>query len=488
MEADLNDFSHKIERVDAETLSSMGQYTLPQILYKQAERFSSQKIAIREKFCGIWQTIDWRTYFHYTKNTALGLMALGIERGETVGFILDNGPEWLFGELGTLTVGAVALPLFASDPTEMLISELDHVQAAYVFAQNQVQVERLLANRQKLPYVKQIINIDPTGLKFYEDDPWLVGFSQLLELGEDLDEEQPDLFIKELWDGRPEDMAVMLKTSGTTGEPNLAMLSHKNFTASASGWVKTEPVGIEDNWVSMSPMAGIVEQIWGMGISLCGGLTTNFPEGSETRIADFIDIGPTFITGSTEFWEGLASRITTGMTGSGKWNRSLFHMALETAKHVAFLESQKESVPLQLKLKNILLSHFISRPLLHRVGCSRIRAAYTGNHPIGQKVIKLFRNLGLNIKQCYGLTETCGMIHVHREGDVKPETVGRPLPGTEIKLTANREILIKSQSNFMGYYQNPDLSSRVLVDGWLHTGDAGCLDEEGHLELIGGES
>ena len=484
----MNDFSHKIERVDPETLSPMGQYTLPQILYKQAERFGSQKIAIREKFCGIWQTMDWRGYFRYTKNTALGLMALGIERGETVGFILDNGPEWLFGELGTHTAGAVALPLFASDPAEMLVSELNHVQAAYVFAQNQVQVERLLAHRQEIPYVKQIIYIDPTGLKFYEDDPWLVAFSQLLELGEDLDDEQPDLFIKELWDGRPEDMAVMLRTSDITGEPKLAMLSHANFTTAAARWVKTEPMGIEDNWVSMSPMAGIVEQVWGVGIALCGGLTTNFPEGSETRLSDFIDIGPTFITGSNGFWEDLASRITTSMTGSGKWNRSLFHMMLETANRMATLESQKESVPLQLKLKNGLLSRLISRPLLHRIGCSRIRAAYTGNHPISPEVIRLFRGLGLNIKQCYGLTETCGMIHVHREGDVKPETVGRPLPGTEIKLTANREILVKSQSNFMGYYQDPDLTSRVLVDGWLHTGNAGTLDEEGHLGIIGGES
>ncbi|MCP4575024.1 MAG: long-chain fatty acid--CoA ligase [Deltaproteobacteria bacterium] len=484
----MNDFSHKIERVDPETLSSMGQYTLPQILYKQAERFGSQKIAIREKFCGIWQTMDWRTYFRYTKNTALGLMALGIERGETVGFILDNGPEWLFGELGTHTAGAVALPLFASEPAEMLVSELDHAQAAYVFAQNQVQVENLLAHRQELPHVKQIIYIDPTGLKFYGDNPWLVAFSQLLELGEDLDNEQPDLFIKELWDGKPEDLAVMLRTADTTGTPKLAMLSHANFTATASRWVETEPMGIEDNWVSMFPMAGIVEQVWGVGISLLSGLTTNFPEGSETRLADFIDIGPTFITGSAEFWKNLASQITTGITGSGKWNRSLFHMALETANHTTILKSEKKSVPLQLRLKNGLLSRLISRPLLHRIGCSRIRAAYTGNHPVSPGVMRLFRSLGLNIKQCYGLTETCGMIHVHREGEVKPETVGRPLPGAEIKLTANREILIKSQSNFMGYYRDPDLTSRVLVDGWLYTGDTGTLDEDGHLRIIDGET
>ena len=481
----MNDFSHKIDRVDPETLSSMGQYTLPQILYKQAERFSSQKIAIREKTCGIWQTIDWRAFFRYTKHTALGLMALGIERGETVGLILDNGPEWLFGELGTHAAGAVAFPLLPSAPTETLVSELDHVQAAYVFAQNQMQVERLLAHRQELPYLKQIVYIDPTGMKFYGDNPWLVAFSQLLDLGEDLDDEQPDLFIKELWDGNPEDMAVMLATSGTAGTPKLAMLSHTNFTNTASKWVETEPIGIEDNWVPMSPMAGIVEQVWGLGIALCGGLTTNFPEGPETLLADFIDMGPTLIAGSAGFWEDMAMRVTTAMAGSRKWNRSLFEMTLKTANHMADLESRKEPVSLQLKLKTGLLKRLVSHPLLRRIGCSRVRAAYTGGHPVSQEVIRLFRGFGLNIKQCYGLTETCGMVHVHREGDVKPGTVGKPLPGTEIKLTANREILIKSQSNFMGYYQDPDLTSRVLVDGWLHTGDAGTLDEDGQLGITG---
>ncbi len=466
----------------------MGQYTLPQILYKQAERLGSGKIAIREKAYGIWQPINWEAYCRYTKHTALGLMALGIERGETVGLILDNGPEWLFGELGTHTAGAVALPLSTAAPAERLVSELNFCRAAYVFAQNRMQVDRLLAHRQELPHIKQIIYVDPTGLKLYGDNPQLIAFKQLLELGEDLDDEQPDLFIKELWDGKPEDMAVMLRTSGITGAPKLVMLSHTNFTNAACSWVATEPVGIQDNWLSISPMAWIIEQVWGVGIALCGGLTTNFPEKPETLLEDFIDVGPAFVTGSADFWESLASQIITAMAGAGKWHRVLFDMTLDAVKQIATLESEEKPAPLQLKLKSELLKRFVSRPLLHGIGCTRIRAAYTGGHSINPDVMQLFRHLGLNMKQCYGLTETCGMIHVHRDGEVKLGTVGRPLPGAEIKLDTNREILIKSQSNFMGYYQDPDLTSRVLVDGWLHTGDAGYLDEEGHLGIIGRES
>ncbi len=481
----MNHSSNNIDRVDPEILSSMGQFTLPQILYKQAERFGSKKTAIREKACGIWQTINWDAYFRYTKHTALGLMALGIERGETVGLLLDNGPEWLFGELGTQSAGAVAIPLFTSATDEIVVSELNQVQAAYVFAQDQQQVDRLQAHHQELPYVKQIIYIDPTGLKFYEDDPRLIAFGQLLELGEELDDEQPDLFIKELWDGKPEDMAVMLRTSGATGSPKLVMLSHTNFINTACAWIATEPIGEEENWMSLSPVPWIMEQIWGLGIALCGGMVTNFPEIPETVLKDFIHLCPTVVTGSIDFWENLSSQIIQAIDRSGKWHRLLFDRTLETANLIATLESEEKRRPWGLKVKNGLLRRLISRPLLRRIGCGRVRAAYTGGRPTSPDIINLFRHLGLNMKQYYGLTETCGMVHVHREGEVKPETVGRPLPGNEIKLSAEWEILIKSRSNFMGYYQYPDLTARVLKDGWLHTGDAGYLDGDGHLGITG---
>ncbi|EFK11863.1 AMP-binding enzyme [delta proteobacterium NaphS2] len=481
----MNKPEYKFERTEPETLSSMAQFTLPQILFKQAERLGSGKIAIREKAYGLWQSISWDAYFHYTKNTALGLMALGIERGETVALVLENIPECLFGELGTQTAGAIAVPLFAASTAETLANELNHVQAAYVFVQDQTQVDKLLARHQELPQLKQIIYVDPTGLNLYGDDPRLIAFSQLLELGEDLDNEQPDLFIKELWDGKPEDPAVMLKTSGTTDAPKLAMLSHANFTNAACRWVATESVGIGDDWISMCPMAWIHEQIWGVGIALCGGLTINFPERPETLLEDFIDIGPTIVTGSVGFWEDLASQIIVSMANSGKWHRILFDMALDAADRITRLKFREKPIPFQLKLKSEILRRIVTRPLLQRIGCDRIRTAYTGGHPISPEVIGIYRRLGLNMKQSYGLTETCGMIHVHPDGEVKTTSVGRPLPGAEIKLDPNREILIASGSNFMGYYRDPVLTATVLTDGWLHTGDAGYLDEDGHLVIIG---
>ncbi len=475
----------KLEHMDPEILSSLRQFTLPQILYKQAEAFGSEKIAIREKAYGVWQTISWDTYFHYTKNTALGLMALGIERGEMVGLILHSGPEWLFSQLGAQTAGAVALPLYATASTETLVDELNQAQAAYVFVQDQFGVDRLLSHMDALSHLRQIVYVDPTGLRLHVDDPRLIAFSQLLELGEDLDDEQPDQFIKALWDGNPLDLAAMLRTSGTTGAPKYVMLSHENFTNAACRWIETEPVGPEDDWVSISPLAWFNEQVWAMGIALCGGLTVNFPERPETLLRDFIDIGPTLVTGQTAFWEDLAAKIIATMADSAHLNRTIFHMALETTDPSATTGAVEEESGFQGKLKNRLLKKFVVRPLLGQIGCSHARAAYVGGHAISPETMNLFRRLGLNLKQFYGLTETCGAVQLHRNGDVKPETVGRPLPDTEIRLDENREILISSQSNFMGYYEDPALSAKVLTDGWLHTGDAGYLDQDGHLIVIG---
>ena len=250
------------------------------------------------------------------------MISLGLKRNQNVGVILDNGPEWLFGELGIQSVGAVPFPLFTSAAAEELSEDLNRFKASLVIAQDQEQTNKLLALKAELSSIQHIIYIDPTGMSPYEDDPWLVSFSQLLELGEELDREQPDLFIKELWEGKPDDIALVMQTSGTTGTPKGVMLSHANFTEMACSWIKNAPIGMGDNWVSMKNTAWIMEQMWGIGISLCGGLIMNFPESSESAMDDFREIGPEVMMEPPAFWENLASSIRVGiqlqaLSGSG---------------------------------------------------------------------------------------------------------------------------------------------------------------------------
>ncbi|MBW1861784.1 MAG: AMP-binding protein [Deltaproteobacteria bacterium] len=475
----------KIERIDQETLSSLGQYTLPQILSRQATRLGSDKISIREKAYGIWQTYNWRDYLHYTKLVAIGLISLGLKRGENVGLILDNHPEWLFAELGAQSVGAVTAPLFTSAGAGEQVSGLNRIKAAYIFAQDQEQVDKLLACRDELSHVRRLIYIDPTGMRTYRDNSWLISFSQLIEMGEKLDEEQPELFLKELWEGEPDDVALMLMTSGTTGRPKLVMLSHGNFTEMARKWLETAPIGIGENWVSMTPTAWIVDQMWGVGITLSGGMAMNFPETFETTVEDFREIGPTVIVTSSRFWEDLASRIRVKINDSGFIKRALYDLSQKIGGAVVDLESEKKEIPTHLKILAWMAKWVVSRPLMDRVGCLGLRAAYTGGHPISPDVIRFFRANGLNLKQAYGLTEGCGIFQVQHDGEVKPETVGTSLPRTEIKIAEDQEILVSSKSNFVGYYQDPGATAEALVDGWFHTGDAGYFDDDGHLLIIG---
>ncbi|MFW6147521.1 MAG: AMP-binding protein [Thermodesulfobacteriota bacterium] len=476
----------KIERLDEQTLSTFTQFTLPQMLEQQSQTLGSKRIAIREKNFGIWQAYTWDDYFQYTKKVALGFAALGLKRSEHIGIITNNHPEWLFTELGGQALGAVTLNLFTSSVAKELAFGLGRVQALFVIAEDQEQVDKLLEVKDELSFVKKIIYIDPTSMRTYADNPWLISFQELLNLGNDFEKRNPNYFENELHKGKPDETALMIMTSGTTGLPKLTMISHENFLEMARKWLETAPIGIGDNWISITPPAWIVDQMWGMGITLSGGMVMNFPETLETMAEDFREIGPTVIVTASRFWEDLASKIRVKISDAGFIKRFLYHASVKIGGAVVDRESQKISVPPYLRFLYWIATHIMYRPLLDRVGCLRFRGAYTGGHPISPDVIRFFRAGGLNLKQCYGLTESGGIFQVQPDDEVKLETVGVPLPRTEVKIAEDQEVLVKSKSTFKGYYQDEEATAKAFIeDGWLRTGDAGYIDEDGHLLIIG---
>jgi len=474
--------SHKMSE---EVISSFTQYTLPQILMKQAERFGNEETAIREKAYGIWQRYSWQDYYRYVKNTGLGLHTIGLKRGEHIGIITNNVQEWLFSELGCQSVGGISLNLFTSSVAEELYHSLSRIKVSYVIAQDQEQVDKLLEVREKLSHVRRVIYIDPTGMRMYRDNPWLLSFSDLLELGEDVDRKKPDLFFTELQKGRRDNVAIMIQTSGTTGISKLAMLSHRNITEMARKWVEVLPNTSGSNWISVSPPAWIVDQMWGVGVALLGGMIMNFPEMPETATEDFREIGPSFIITSSRFWEDLASRIMVKMDDAGFIKRKLFDFSAKIGKKVVELQSKKESVPGHLQLIHRIASCIIYQPLLDRIGCAGFQSAFTGGHPISPDVILFFRAIGLNLKQCYGLTEAGGIFQAQPDGEIKLESVGKPLPRTLVKIADDQEVLVHSDANFVGYFNDFGATEEAFHGGWLKTGDAGYLDKDGHLVIIG---
>lgn len=456
--------------------------TLPQVLLRQAQR-SGEQAAIREKAYGIWQTYSWLDYLTFTKKVGLGLYSLGLKRGDTIGIIMDNHPEWLFSQVGGQALGAVMLNLFTSAISSEVAGTLNRIDAAYVIAQDQEQVDKLLEMRDSLSHVRKVIYVDRTGMSSYRDD-WLMSFAELLEAGDVLDTQDPGLFAREVEKGRPGDIALMIMTSGTTGISKLAMMAHSNFTEMAASWLETIPSGTEVDWLSMSPPAWIVDQMW-TGVALVGGMTMNFPETQETVLEDFRELGPTVIITSSRFWEDLASTIRVKMGDAGPVRRKLFHLAERLGGMITDLESQGRSPGAGLRCLGWLASVAVFRPLLDRIGCAGLHSAYTGGHPISPDVIRFFRSLGLNLKQCYGLTESGGIFQVQPDNEIKAETVGRPLAGMEVKISEDQEVFLSSKTVFRGYHNDFEATKAAFVDGWLRTGDAGYLDDDGHLVIIG---
>lgn len=465
--------------------ASATEKTLPQVLALQAERLAAGAIAVREKALGVWQTYSWMDYFQYMKHVGAGLLALGLKRGECVGIIANNHPEWLFSELGAQSVGAVSLNLFTSSVSEELSLSLNRVQAAFVVVQDQEQVDKILESRHKLSHVRRVIYIDPTCMRTYGNDPWLLSFQQLIRMGEAFDREHPDRFAAELRRGGRDDCAVMILTSGTTGMPKLAMLSHRNLTAMAAGWVEALKIMPGENWISMSPPAWIVDQMWGVGVALVGGMTMNFPETQETVLEDFREIGPSLLISASRFWEDLASRILVKMSDAGLLKRTCFAWAKKIGKMASAHASRNKRIPFVLNILHRLAAWTVYRPLLDRIGCANLRSAFTGGHPISPDVIGFFRTIGLNLKQCYGLTEAGGIFQIQPDDQVKLETVGKPIPGVQVRISDDQEVLVRSEAVFSGYYQDFQATEAAFQEGWLKTGDAGYIDKDGHLLIIG---
>lgn len=465
--------------------STRHQVTLPQLLAKNAEIYGDAKTAIREKAYGIWQKYTWNDYFNYVKKTAAGFAALNMKRSDNLCMIVNNSPEWLFAELATHALGATTLNLFTSSIAGELAFSIGRIHSPLVVVQDQEQVDKLIEARAKLPHVQKVVYIDPTGMTSYENDPWLISYAALLEIGEKFIAGHPQYIEDEIGKGRPRDIAVMIQTSGTTGVPKIAMLSHRNLTTMAAQWTQAANIQAEENWISMSPPAWIVDQMWGMGVALGSGMTMNFPETPETILEDFRDIGPSMLITASRFWEDMASRIRVKISDASWIKRRLFYLGERVGRSVVEKKLHKQTISWPTKVLYQFLTLAVYNPLLDRLGCSRFHSAFTGGHPISPDVIGFFRAIGLNLKQCYGSTESCGIFQIQPDDEVKLETVGKPLSLTEVKLADDQEVLVKSEANFSGYYDDYKSTEAAFENGWLKTGDAGYIDDGGHLLIIG---
>jgi long-chain acyl-CoA synthetase len=457
--------------------------TLPQILAERALGPAGDRIALRYKDRGIWQQFSWRDYAAQSRGFGLGLVAMGLRPGEKVAIVSDNRPEWLFAELGTLAVGGIAVGIYQDAIAREIGYVVDHADATYVVAEDQEQLDKALEVRGDLPKVRRIITVDPKGMHRVSD-PQVIRFPDVVALGERYGREHASAFEERLRSGKPEDVANIVYTSGTTGSPKGAMLTHRNLINMALTFAEVDPVRADDQLFSHLPLPWIGEMAMAIATALTFGLTVNFPEEVETTHDDGREIGPHLLFGPPRLWESLTSQVQVKIMDTTRVKRAVYRLAMRWGYRVADKRLRRERLTLVDRCLYSLGFLLAFRAIRDDMATLRIRRAYTGGAALGPDAFRFLRALGLNLKQLYGQTEIAGYSCVHRDDDVRFETVGRPTPGVEIRISSEGEILERSDSVFLGYYKDPQATRAALEDGWLRTGDAGYFTDDGHLVVI----
>ena len=459
------------------------EYSIPQLLRWRVGS-TPKRPALKEKDFGIWNTYTWEDYYDYVRKTALGLKAIGLGKGDTIAIISDNIPEILFVAIGGHSIGAISAGIYQTSMPHEIAQILQYLKVSAVFCDNQEQVDKVLDVRDQIPNVKKVIFEDPRGMREYMSDDWFIDITDIYKLGEKEHEKNPDLFETLVDQGKPDDVCHLCLTSGTTGLPKGTKLTHKNYINMGLQITEVDHLESTDEYVSFLPFAWIGEQMNSFGVAMATGITLNFPESVETAMSDLKEIGPHFMFGAPRIYETIRSEIWLKIDQSYWLNKLLYNYFIKVGLEAANYKMTGKSMPFGLKIKSWLGTQLIFRPLVNQIGFLRLRRAYTGGAALGPELFTFYQAIGVNLKQIYGQTEIVGIAYMHRDGDVRPETVGKPLPGTECKIAEDGEILSRSDSVTPGYFDLPEKTEELLEGGWLHSGDAGFIDENGHLIVI----
>ncbi|MCP4362108.1 MAG: long-chain fatty acid--CoA ligase [Chloroflexi bacterium] len=463
----------------------MSEQTLPQTFLNQVKQYGSGRIALRQKEFGIWQEFTWQDSYEQVEQFALGMMVLGLQRGDHVCSIGDNDREYLWGFLGLQAAGGAMVGLYTDAiPSEMEYI-INHSDATFALAQDQEQVDKLLEIRENTSALKKVIYWDDRGMWDYDED-WLISFAAVQELGRELAKNEPSRFETEVALGQSEDTALICYTSGTTGLPKGVMLSHGNLIAEATTAFSIDPRYETDNHVSFMTMGWIAEPAFGIVPHCYSGMMMNFPEEPETVRQNIREIAPENLFYSARLWEGLVGTVQVRMKDATWLNRKLYDWFLPVGYKMADKKLHGESPGVGLQLTYRLGDMLVFGPLRNQLGMSHLRSAYTAGAALSPDHIRFFHAMGINLKQIYGSTEVTGGATQHRDGDIKFASVGVPNPGVEVRVTDEGELQICGPTVMKGYYKNPEATAKDTVvdeDGrrWFKTGDAGYIDEDGHI-------
>ena len=438
---------------------------------------------MREKEFGIWRPYTWNQYLEEVRRLAMGFTVMGLKRQDKVALIGHNRPEGLWCEMAVLALGGIVVWLYQDALIDEVQYVVDHSDARFFIGEGQQEVDKALAVKPQCPKLERIVWDDPKGMRGY-DDPCLVSLAEVRRLGREAWTKDPEAFDRLALRGQADDVALLFYTSGTTARPKGALLTHRNMLKMGRNMMAADPCEETDDFVSFLPFSWIGEQMMSISCGLMTGFTINFPEGPETVQRDTREIAPQVMFSPPRIYEQMVRTVQVKVLDAPRLKRAVYRWALRVGTDVADLEFAKKPVPGGLRIRARLADLLVLRKLRDHLGMARMRRAYSGGAALGPDHMRFFHAIGVNLKQIYGQTEIAGISVLHRDGDVKFDTCGLPIPETETRIAPDGEILSRSPCVFRGYYKDPEATAQTLRDGWLHSGDLGFIDESGHLVVF----
>ena len=457
--------------------------TFPKLLALNAHRFADRHAA-REKEYGIWQAWTWSALEAEVRGLACGLAALGFERGDKLAILGKNRPRLYGAMCATQALGGVPVPMYQDSVAQELLFVLEHAGARFAIAEDQEQVDKLLEIKEQCPSLEFILYDDPRGMRHY-DQPFLHAYASVQERGKTFRHSNPGFFDEQVARGNGGDIAIILYTSGTTGNPKGVILTQDNVLISARNAAEFDSLTVDDEVLAYLPMAWVGDNIFSFGQSYVTGFCVNCPESAETVMQDLKEIGPTYYFAPPAVFESLLTTVSIRIEDASAIKQTMYHYFMRHAKRVGTSILERRPVSATDRFLYWLGNLLIYGPLKNTLGFSRIRLAYTAGEAIGSEIFDFYRSLGINIKQLYGQTEASVFVTIQSDDEVRPDTVGRPAPQVELKIADSGEVLYRSPGVFQSYYKNEEATRETKTeDGWVHTGDAGLIDPDGHLRII----
>jgi long-chain acyl-CoA synthetase len=455
--------------------------TFPRLLLHHAAARAARP-AVREKDLGIWQTWTWGEVAEEVRKLAAGLALLGFRRGDSLAIVGDNRPRLYWALCAAQALGGIPVPIYQDAVAAEMVYVLRDAEVAFVLAEDQEQVDKLLEVLPQCPRIRHIVYDDPRGLRHY-GAPQLVSYDALLDRVRAAP--SPIDFEYEAAQARGADIAIMLYTSGTTGEPKGVRLTHENLLVTARNAARFDGLGEHDEVLSYLPMAWVGDNVFSYAQAYVTGFCINCPESSQTVLTDMREIGPTYFFAPPRVFESLLTQVMIRMEDAHPWKQALFRHFMALARRVGPAILDGGQVPMLDRFRYALGEFLVYGPLKNVLGMARIRVGYTAGEAIGPDIFVFFRSLGINLKQLYGQTEGAVFVCMQPNGQVHPDTVGPPAPGVEVKVTESGEVMYRGPGVFAAYNNNPAATAQTkTADGWVRTGDAGYFDAAGHLRIV----